>query len=329
MDTHDGKDNGCNLPVIEREQSTHILEAFQEAVPMQLDKHLISKQSLWNMIQFLPLFLIILVTISGVGVYSWAWATGNIIGETVPMISHMGTYPPQSCFFTLILSFASFGLFMIVVIMHQIILGRYKLQYASLIKYNEKPQMMLNDVTLAFGILSSLGLSLVGDFQTTEMSTWHKAGLAVFVIFGQSYMYCMLLVAPRGGRPSDEGRWMPDKHYWDFFRISRLVISILTSVFIVMFGVFYGLAYNNWIPSSDEASRSKWSPQDGGFYYYRTAACFEITFVISFLLFVATLQRDFYHTTLFDSKNPNKKHYDCFGRRYRHHIAKEDEEVVF
>ncbi|KAK2189395.1 hypothetical protein NP493_107g00017 [Ridgeia piscesae] len=95
-----------------------------------------------------------------------------------PYISDTGTQPPESCIFGQLLNIAA-------VIAGITVYIRYRQ-----IEYHAHGVHMKrsNKATLVMGLMSSLGISMVGNFQETEILPLHVTG--AMLAFGVSTVYC-------------------------------------------------------------------------------------------------------------------------------------------
>ncbi|XP_069475138.1 transmembrane protein 150A isoform X2 [Ambystoma mexicanum] len=86
--------------------------------------------------------------------------------QDVPLISKCGTYPPESCLFSLI---GNVGAFMVVLICF--------LRYGQVIEQSQ--QSWVNTTALVAGCTNAAGLVIVGNFQVDYAKTLHYVGAGV------------------------------------------------------------------------------------------------------------------------------------------------------
>ncbi|MEE6478916.1 hypothetical protein FKM82_012047 [Ascaphus truei] len=101
--------------------------------------------------------------------------------EDVPLISKCGTYPPESCLFSLI---GNVGAFMVVMIC--------VLRYGQVIELSHGS--WLNTVALVAGCTNAAGLVMVGNFQVDHAKSLHYIGAGVAFPAGLLFvcLHCIL-----------------------------------------------------------------------------------------------------------------------------------------
>ncbi|XP_040201905.1 transmembrane protein 150A [Rana temporaria] len=101
--------------------------------------------------------------------------------EDVPLISKCGTYPPESCLFSLI---GNVGAFMVVMIC--------LLRYSQVIELSHGS--WLNTVALIAGCTNAAGLVMVGNFQVDYAKSLHYIGAGVAFPAGLLFvcLHCIL-----------------------------------------------------------------------------------------------------------------------------------------
>ncbi|XP_019401560.1 PREDICTED: transmembrane protein 150A isoform X1 [Crocodylus porosus] len=86
--------------------------------------------------------------------------------EDIPLISKCGTYPPESCLFSLI---GNVGAFMVVVIC--------VLRYGQLLEQSQRS--WINTTALVTGCTNAAGLVMVGNFQVDHAKSLHYIGAGI------------------------------------------------------------------------------------------------------------------------------------------------------
>lgn len=242
---------------------------------------------IWHIIKFLPTLHVLHVLATGSGLYIWQFIQGEMVRNgtwLVPYISHAGTYPPENSFFTFAMTVASFYQFVIVTYQYRIVRRRNTV----LLQVDGGTR---NIMSLLSGYVATLGVLIVGCFPTSDIATVHAAGVGFFVAGGQFYMYSLVhLEVLSLKRRCGSSLWVKSL-------LVKRVCAAFTTLMLFIFFVFSGAAYSKWTPGPldgrEKASRSNWRPEDGGFFEYRVAALLELAFMLGFLLFMFTLQRDF------------------------------------
>jgi len=102
--------------------------------------------------------------------------------ESVPFISDTGVLPPESAIFTYFFNIGSLLVAITVYIRFKIISTKCnnKAGQTSLAKTTER----LNNISLVFGIITFIGLSIIGNFRSSEMNSTHNFGTYLTCVFG-------------------------------------------------------------------------------------------------------------------------------------------------
>ncbi|XP_038053064.1 DNA damage-regulated autophagy modulator protein 2-like isoform X3 [Patiria miniata] len=188
-----------------------------------------------------------------------------------PYISDTGTEPPESCIFGQLLNIASALAFATIYV-------RYK-QVAEY--YREVPEGVFkcNKAALVLGSLAALGMSLVANFQETNMIVFHVIG--AMMCFGLGFIYGLLM------------SWISYKlspqHCTVAMYRARLALSLVAMLCLVTTLLFGGLANSQW---KGEDLR-KWLPEDGGFGLHVASTVSEWIMAIAFLFYFFSYIKDF------------------------------------
>ncbi|XP_075790661.1 transmembrane protein 150A-like isoform X1 [Pelodiscus sinensis] len=131
--------------------------------------------------------------------------------DHIPLVSKCGTFPPESCFFSLICSLGSF-LVMLVGL----------LRYAHVIE--RCGPSLLNTLGLAAGWLCAAGLTMVGNFQVDHAKVLHYIGAGVAFPTSTLFVFLQSVLTYRMARTRG--------HYWTGHVRSLLTaLAFLTLVF--------------------------------------------------------------------------------------------------
>jgi len=245
-------------------------------------------QRLWSIIRLLPTALFFWVTLGLTACYAWDRYKVDDGERDFPMISHMGAYPPQSCFFTLILCLAAFFLFVIVLIQHRLVLlnllNKDQLtEQESCLGWIKSRFNILNDVSFLAGVLCAFFLSVVGSFQTQNLSDWHRAGFVGFIVLGFIYLVLLSVLT------------FSSAHYW--LKWGRVALTILLALNLIAFVPVKKVAYSQFDQngtSNSTGRHSEWKDTDGGYKPYFIAAMIEFVAMVLFLVLIWSLQFDFW-----------------------------------
>ncbi|XP_030629100.1 transmembrane protein 150A [Chanos chanos] len=136
--------------------------------------------------------------------------------DNIPLISKCGTFPPESCCFSLI---CSAGSFMVIVI--------GLLRYAQVI--HKHYQSLLNTAALSAGWLCATGLLLVGNFQVDFAKVLHYVGAAL------AFPTSMLFVCLQTALTLRLAKTHADRSIF----LLRLGMTLLAFTTLVLSGVFF------------------------------------------------------------------------------------------
>lgn len=221
-------------------------------------------------LSYLPISLVLVSLTTFALTYIISVARGDV-SAYFPYISDTGTKVPESCIFGQFLNIAAaLSLWTMYV--------RYKLVQA-LAGDEDSRLRRLNNVSLFLGIFSSLGLSLVANFQETSVEPVHIAGAALVFGFGVIYAFIQTFLSYH---------MHPDYNGLYICRI-RLFISVLSLVCMIITFVAATISRIKGQPPD----RLHWKPEDPGFVAHITSTIGEWITAVTFLLFFFTYIRDF------------------------------------
>lgn len=221
----------------------------------------------------LPAALVVWTSASFVFAYITA-VTLRHVDPLVPYISDTGTMAPERCVFGIMLDVSSFlGMFTVYV--------RYK-QVEALTADSDSKLLRANLVGLVFGILSSLGMAVVANFQKTALFPVHLLGAVL--TFGVGALY--ILVQTRVSF-----LMQPEVHSKTMFK-TRLVLTIWTYTSIISMFVSSVIMYSS-LPGVDVAHKLHWSPGETGYTAHLISTVSEWSLAFSFISFFLTFIRDF------------------------------------
>ncbi|KAA0187864.1 DNA damage-regulated autophagy modulator protein 1 [Fasciolopsis buskii] len=127
-------------------------------------------------------------------------------------------------------------------------------------------------ITLALGLVAALGLSLVANFQETNVLVVH--GIGAFMTFGCGTLYTFLHC-----HASRKHLNTPPK--LSGFRIFLSVVSALAFFFMTVFAVLS--------KPSNKLPPMKWDPQEEGYVYHALSCFCEWLLAFSFLVYFSTM----------------------------------------
>ncbi|KAL5252303.1 hypothetical protein ACHWQZ_G015166 [Mnemiopsis leidyi] len=232
-------------------------------------------QGFGSLLGYLPFLLTLLIGGGIVICYCMAVAYGHV-EAAFPYISDTGTFPPESCVFTLFLNCAAV-----------VALAIFTLKYLHVVQYNRQcsPAVTrINTAALITGYIAAFGIMVVGAFQETNVLAVHVAGAMMAFIGGTVYMF---LIASLGFR-QDVNFGVDERQYAK----ARLAMAILSAVsFIITIGVSaWSLAL--WEPAEEDSTYQMWSSDDKGYNVHLVATAFEWVMALDLLAFLMTFSQE-------------------------------------
>ncbi|XP_069133896.1 DNA damage-regulated autophagy modulator protein 2-like isoform X2 [Argopecten irradians] len=219
---------------------------------------------------YLPIALVVVSCGTFIGSYIIA-VLNKDIAPYFPYISDTGTKPPESCIFGQFLNIAATLAFCTMYV-------RYKL-VESLTGHEDGRLRRLNKAGLFLGTLSSLGLSIVANFQETVVEPVHLTGACLVLGFGVIYAFIQTWLTYHM-HPEFNGR--------SIARV-RLVLSIIAAFSMVM--AFSSAAISRY--QTDTKDKLHWKPSEKGFDAHIVSTISEWVTAVLFLFFFFTYVRDF------------------------------------
>lgn len=221
---------------------------------------------------YLPLLLVLLSVTTFVVTYIIAITRGDVTPD-FPYISDTGTEPPESCIFSQLLNIcAALCLCTIYV--------RYKLVEVLGNVHEDIKLRRLNKAGLILGIITSFGLSLVANFQETNVEIVHITGASL--VFGVGVIYALIQTfLTYHMEPDFNGK---------FICRARLTITIFSIVFML---ITFGTATVARLQKKPGTDRLHWKPSDPGFAAHVTSTVGEWLTALTFLAYFFTFVRDF------------------------------------
>lgn len=203
--------------------------------------------------------------------YIWAIADHDV-SPYFPYISDTGTKPPESCVFSQLLNMAA-------ALCVCTIYVRYKL-VAALTGHIEVSVRRLNKVGFVLGMLSAFGLSLVANFQETNIEPVHITGAFLVFIIGTVYAFIQSGLSYQ---------MYPEFNGIKVCRV-RMIISVLSLIGIFVTTVSAGVAREQKLPGTDKLH---WKPNEPGFDAHLVSTIGEWVTAITFLFYFLSFAQDF------------------------------------
>ncbi|XP_022202096.2 DNA damage-regulated autophagy modulator protein 2 [Nilaparvata lugens] len=228
-------------------------------------------------LHLIPVVLFIVLPSTFVGTYIYAVMKGHV-EPYFPYISDAGTRAPESCVFGQLINMCSVMLAISVYV-------RYCHVYQYCVECNFPSKVLtLNKIGVWLGLLSCLGLSLVANFQETNVFAIHIFG--AFLCFGLGTIYfwlqaiCSYHMTPLVNTP--------------YVSNLRAVLATICSVFFVIMagcGITAHLRFHGHDPR-------KWYPTDGGWVLHVISTTSEWIIALCFCSFILSFSNEFRDITI-------------------------------
>ncbi|ELU15811.1 hypothetical protein CAPTEDRAFT_183312 [Capitella teleta] len=194
----------------------------------------------------------------------------SISSFRVCFLSDTGAIPPESCIFAQLLNLTA-------VVVGATVYVRYRHVRETCM---DRPKILIaNKVSLVLGLLAALGVSMVGNFQETNVLVVHLIG--AILAFGIGTVYCWLTSALSYKMcPSVSSRLTCH---------IRVLISSFTSVAFIITFTLDGIA-KRYFHGNDPR---KWYPSDGGWSEHLVSTVSEWLMAIAMLMFFLTFVGEF------------------------------------
>ncbi|KAB0801643.1 hypothetical protein PPYR_03829 [Photinus pyralis] len=197
------------------------------------------------------------------------------VNPIFPYISDTGTFSPESCIFGQMLNTGAILIAILVYIRYRHV--RLLCERHSLSTKIKKG----NTISTWTGVLSCIGISLVGNFQETNILLVHLFGAILAFVFGSIWQCCQT--------------WISHKIYPHAGQIiinrGRIVSSIICIACCI--GTF-GCGVIS-IVQFQGRDVTKWTKTDGGYYWHISSTINEWILAVSFLTFISSFSWEFRH----------------------------------
>lgn len=212
---------------------------------------------------FLPTFLVIWSSSTFLISYIIAVLEGHV-DAIFPYISDTGARPPESGVFSLMTTITAFASV-------ATMFARFK--YVQKLQEDTNARPWLNLVAFCCGLVSCLGMCIVGTFQVTLMPYTHDVGAVVFFIFGVAYTALQSVISYL---THPYGSSMAVCHV-------RALVSALA-----VLAAFPMIVCAALVPS-----KLDWDAHDKGYVIHIVSAVFEWVVTFCFVLFFLSYIREF------------------------------------
>jgi len=241
---------------------------------------------------YLPVFLAFYLPLSFVITYAIAVANDHV-KPGFPYISDTGTFPPESCVFGQLLNIGA-------VLCGVIVYVRYR--HVAHLHGNipgRRVLINLNTASFVVGLVTNLGVSLVGNFQETSVIAVHLLG--AFMAFFVGFIYCVLqtiISYKMAGFSENPGNTTNMRRF-------RIGLCIIDFIFLIVLLIAAGAA-NGKGPGKD-IPIYRWTHEDPGYAEHLVSTISEWLIAVVSVVYFSTFYHEFKH---FRVKAPTIVHYD-------------------
>ncbi|XP_003748231.1 DNA damage-regulated autophagy modulator protein 1 [Galendromus occidentalis] len=231
------------------------------------------------------------VCIAAAGLLSFVWAVlSGDVTVYVPFISEAGADPPQSGFFSLMISVSCVWSGVTIVIRYSIV--------RQLLRFNRGE--LINSISLVVGFLSVLGLSLVSAFPLTSANIIHDIGAASMFVLGVTYCFLQSLLSA----------WMYPWHNGRVIVFYRSSITLIATAAALITAICQFKAKQLWAASGIDKPDDMRLPGDPAFFWFTAAAIAEWTTVVMFIAYFFSYIREFNKVVIELDTYPLVDHFD-------------------
>lgn len=223
-------------------------------------------------IHYLPLILFILFPTTFFGTYIAAVLQGHVKAE-FPYISDTATQPPESCVFG---QFINVGAILLCVLVY--------IRYCEVCQYYESytisPKVVrLNKAGVWLGIFACLGLSIVANFQETNVKYVHYFGATLCFGVGTIYFWIQALC-------SYHMHPVANSILMAHLRVCLAMVCTMFFFVASVAGLMSHLKFNGNNPR-------KWEPSDKGYELHVASTISEWVVAICFCIYILTFYSEF------------------------------------
>ncbi|XP_071479937.1 DNA damage-regulated autophagy modulator protein 2-like [Diadema antillarum] len=235
----------------------------------------------YNYLGILPIAMLALSITMLVSAYIVAVTRGDV-AFLFPYISDAASTAPQSCIFGQLLNMTALIVFAGVFV-------RFR-QLTSLVPPYYVKIKGMNIWGLVFGWISAFGMTLVANFQDSNVLIVHLIGAFLLFVMGTGYCLIHTLISYK---------LYPQYNTMRLCRL-RLVITMVTAVSMFISIATGVVAEMLWYQTHGDHSRSQvhWSPEDGGYVPHLISAFSEWVMSISLMVFYLTYTKEFFNLQL-------------------------------
>uniref|UniRef100_A0A1L8DUW6 Putative dna damage-regulated autophagy modulator protein 2 n=1 Tax=Nyssomyia neivai TaxID=330878 RepID=A0A1L8DUW6_9DIPT len=221
----------------------------------------------------LPISVYLIFQVTFLGTYIAAIVQGHVV-PAIPYISDAATYSPESCVFGQLINMGCVLLGIVVYI-------RFR-QICVLCEYHadlRESTWKLNSRALWIGFGSCLGISIVANFQETNVRVVHLCGAFLCFGLGTVYFWIQAVIS-----------YFLQPYIGSMFKAHiRLFLSVVCTIFFIVVAIT-GIISHIMFRGEDPR---KWYPSDGGWKYHVASSISEWVVATTFCFYILTFTDEF------------------------------------
>ncbi|KAH9421119.1 DNA damage-regulated autophagy modulator protein 2-like [Dermatophagoides pteronyssinus] len=228
----------------------------------------------WDNLHFLPLAVFVCLPFTFIISYIIAICLGHV-EPVFPYISDTGTHVPESNIFAQALNMVA-ALVAITIYMRFKHVEQY---YRDDLTLTSNKIFRLNRLALYFGILSSIGLSVVANFREIELFKIHLLGALMSFGFGSVYCWLQSWLSFRMVPLVNNKRMA-----W-----CRTILSVIITISFLITCVMGQISIHNFHGKDP----TNWQPENGGYHTHVISTISEWIAAMALDFFILTYTREF------------------------------------
>jgi len=223
-------------------------------------------------VYLLPICCFLLFQCTFIGTYIASIVQNHVVPD-VPYISDSATYSPESCIFG---QFINTGCVLLGLTIY--------IRYRQIIHVTDHHEVLkdligvLNRRSLFIGLASCYGISIVANFQETNVRIMHYVGAFTCFGFGTIYFWCQSIISYRL-EPFITLRKA----------LYRIVLSIFCTIFFFMVSICGVISHILF----DGTDPRHWYPSDGGWRFHVASSISEWIVATIFSFYILTFADEF------------------------------------
>ena len=234
----------------------------------------------YDCVHYLPLSVFVLLPSTFIVTYIIAITLGHVEVD-FPYISDTGTHTPESCIFSQMLNIVSFLLVLTFYVRYK----QIEQYYRDHLSPESSRILSVNWIALWIGCVSAFGMSIVANFQETNVFRVHMAGALLCFGFGVIYTWMQTFMSFKMV-PLVNSKKMA---------IFRLILSMIVTCTFLSASTCGPMAFRRLNPGADP---TKWRRHDGGWGLHIVATISEWVSAMTLDTYILTYAREMHLISL-------------------------------